>query len=202
MTAALLALPLSGVLDPPAKKRRVLLVDMSPARSDLRAEVMRKRGMDVDCAADMIEARSWWRADLYNLVLIDGDTELGRRDKFCEDMRSATPPQRLAFLVGKPGYLADEPNQIAAASLQGDNEVPSSEDLGTSLLADGLGILPQRWGILEACKQISAVRCMSDARSKAIRQRPAPIRDCEPQRSKRPSVELGALSELQRGELQ
>ena len=34
----------------------------------------------------------------------------GHRDKFCDDIRGATPPQRLAFLVGKPEYLADSPN--------------------------------------------------------------------------------------------
>ena len=199
MTTSLVALPLSGLLANPPKKRRVLLVDMSPARSVLRAEVMRKRGVDVDCAADVMEARSWWRADLYNLVLIDEDTELGRRDKFCEDVRNATPPQRLAFLVGKPGYLADEPNaDVACLPISADAVAP--DDLGATLAADG--VLPQRWGILEACKQISAVRCMSDARSKAIRQRPAPPRDCEPQRTKRRAAELDALSELQRGELQ
>ena len=34
------------------------------AKRELRAEAMRRLGMDVDCACDISEARSWWRADL------------------------------------------------------------------------------------------------------------------------------------------
>src|SRR6201997_1035130 len=106
-TPALAALPLSVNLPVVDRKKKVLLVDASSSKRDLRAEVMRKLGMEVDCAADIPEARSWWRANLYDLVLINQEKGHGHRDKFCEDVRSATPPQRLAFLVGEPGYLAD-----------------------------------------------------------------------------------------------
>ena len=53
------------------KKKRVLLVDCSQAKRELRVEVMRKLGVDVDWAADIAEARSWWRAAMYDLVLIN-----------------------------------------------------------------------------------------------------------------------------------
>ena len=76
---------------------------------DLRVESMRKLGMEVDCAVDISEARFWWRADRYSLVLIDMESGLGHRDRFCDDMRRATPPQQISFLVGKPAYLADAP---------------------------------------------------------------------------------------------
>jgi len=56
---AIAAIPLSVNLPVGDKKKKVLLVDMSSYSRDLRAEVMRKRGMDVDCAADIAEARSW-----------------------------------------------------------------------------------------------------------------------------------------------
>src|ERR1700741_1511211 len=111
-TASLLSAPTPGEV----KKKRVLLLDTSDAKRELRAEVMRKLGMEVDCAADIAEARSWWRAALYDLVLIDMEKGQGYRDKFCDDIRGATPPQRLAFLVGQPRYLADSPN--------GDQEAP------------------------------------------------------------------------------
>ena len=111
-TASLLSAPPPGEV----KKKRVLLLDTSDAKRELRAEVMRKLGMEVDCAADIAEARSWWRAALYDLVLIDMEKGQGYRDKFCDDIRGATPPQRLAFLVGQPRYLADSPN--------GDQEAP------------------------------------------------------------------------------
>src|SRR5438874_11376778 len=101
MTTLMLALPLSNPIRGPVKKKRVLLVDTSTTKRDLRAEVMRKLGMDVDCAADISEARSWWRADLYNLVLVSSADDSGRLDQFCDDVRSTTPPQHVAFLVVK-----------------------------------------------------------------------------------------------------
>src|SRR6476661_10962423 len=110
MNTPLPGLPISLSVPGPFKKKRVLLVDESAKKRDLRAEVMRKLGIDVDCAADILEARSWWRADLYDLVLLNMENGNGNRDKFCEDIRGATPPQRLAFLVGGPAYLADSPN--------------------------------------------------------------------------------------------
>src|SRR5215472_16698956 len=103
------ALPLAAPVSRGDKKRRVLLVDASQAKRELRAEVMRSLGLDVDCAADIAEARSWWRAALYDLVLINMEKGLGHRDRFCE-VRTANPPQRLAFLVGQPEYLADSPH--------------------------------------------------------------------------------------------
>jgi CheY-like chemotaxis protein len=186
VTESILDLRFSQRVPPgPVKKKRVLLVDNTRATRDLRAEVMRKRGIDVDCAADMTEARVWWRADLYDLVLISAATEHGRRDKFCEHVRGATPSQHLAFLVGKPEYLADSPNP--------DDPISASEDHGNALLDDVRDALAthaaenklQKWGILQACQRIAVVRASADARTKAIRQRPAPPRDSEASRTAR-----------------
>ena len=173
MTTTTFTPPLSAPIPGTLKKKRVLLVDTCAAKRDLRAEVMRKLGMDVDCAADISEARSWWRADLYDLVLINVDKGVGHRDKFCEDIRSATPRQQLAFLVGKPEYLA------AVPGVDGELAVPDSHDevligvVKTALSVD-LADLSQRWGIMEASRRISAVRSASSARTKAMRDRPAP----------------------------
>jgi CheY-like chemotaxis protein len=182
-------LPLS--IPVPLKRKRVLLVDDSQAKRDMRAEAMRKLGMDVDCAADIGEARSWWRADLYNLVLIHTENDMGNRDRFCEDVRSATPPQQLAFLVGKPDYLADVP------AANGSLAIPelSESELGAQVSAVA-GVTQQRWGILEACQRISAVRSASDARTRAMRNRPAPPRDPEGPRSKRAAAASQTLNEL------
>ena len=158
---------------------------------------MRKLGVEVDCAADIGEARSWWRADLYNLVLIDVENELGRRDKFCEDMRCAEPPQQVAFLVGKPEYLAGVPNE--PCSRQPESDVFEKETDAQPAAACG-GQL-QRWGILEASRRISLVRSASHARSKAMRERPAPPRDSESRLSSR-ATESGTLDQLLREEKQ
>jgi hypothetical protein len=159
----------------PIKKKRVLLLDTSQTKRDLRADVMRKLGIEVDCAADVIEARCWWRADLYNLVLINVAGETDSRDKFCTDIRSATPPQKIAFFVGGPEFLAAAP--------QGDDALVGEDPLGrqmvSALLAQASENPSQRWGILEACKRISSVRSVSEARSRALRETPRPSRWAE-----------------------
>src|SRR5271165_423600 len=180
MSAPFLGLPLATPLPGKLKNRRVLLLDTSATMRDRRAESMRKLGMEVDCAADVSEARSWWRADLYSLVLINMESGLGHRDRFCDDMRRATPPQQISFLVGKPGYLADVPNADVAPLAQkssGDRSV--SDDIRAALAAVLPGEVSQRWGILEASRRISAVRTLSHARSRATQDQPAPPRDLE-----------------------
>ena len=191
------ALPLSAPIPGAVKKKRVLLVDTSQAKREVRAEVMRKLGVDVDCAADIAEARIWWRAALYDLVLINMKEEHGPRDKFCDDVRSATPPQRLAFLVGQPEYLADSANadnEILAQNVNdvvGDSKIASSADRGDST---------RSWGILEASRRISAVRSASIARTQAMRALPAPPRDSEGRRSK-PAATPTSLDDLLKEEM-
>jgi hypothetical protein len=154
---------------------------------------MRKLGMEVDCAADISEARSWWRADLYSLVLIDMESGLGHRDRFCDDMRRATPPQQISFLVGKPGYLADAPNADRAPMVETSGEQSVSDHVRAALAVVLPGEMSQRWGILEASRRISAVRSLSHARSKATQNQPAPPRDLEGREFKRAAAEFKTL---------
>ncbi len=186
MTTSFLTLPLSSPIPSPLKKKRVLLVDTSSAKRELRAEAMRKLGMDVDCACDISEARSWWRADLYNLVLVNMDDALEHRDKFCDDIRGAKPPQQLAFLVGKPAYLADLPNADHVTSNR--TEADSSPNGSADQPADTPDNLSVRWGIMEASRRISEVRSVSVARTTARRNRPTPPRDLEVRESRRGDV--------------
>ena len=176
-------LPSAARIPGAVKKKRVLLVDTSQAKREMRAEVMRRLGMDVDCAADIADARLWWRAALYDLVLINAEKGHGCRDKFCDDIRSATPPQRLAFLVGKPEYLADSPNADEELTIHNaDGQIVG--DIKVALAADP-GEVTQRRGILEASRRISSVRSTSIARTQAMRGLPHPPRDSEGRPSKR-----------------
>jgi hypothetical protein len=191
------ALPLRPHILGAARKKRVLLVDTSHAKRELRAEVMRKLGMDVDCAADIAEARCWWRAGLYDLVLISMEKGQGDRDQFCDDVRGARPPQRLAFLVGQPEYLADSPNADEEAPVQNaDEQIVGG--LKVAFAADG--DLTRRWGILEAWRRITTVRSASIARTQALRAQPPPPRDSEG-RSSKPTPTATRLDDLLREEM-
>jgi len=153
----------------------------------------------VDCAADIGEARSWWRADLYDLVLMNVEKGMGHRDRFCEDIRGATPPQRLAFLVGQPEYLADVPTENGQLQVQSADEQVLMSDVKHALSVD-LKSPIQRWGILEASRRISAVRSACTARTRAMRDRPVLPRDSEGRPSKRTSASTtldGLLGEMQ-----
>src|SRR5258706_16417238 len=110
MTIPVLALPLSTPERIVAKKKRVLLLDTSQTKRDLRDDVMRKLGIEVDCAADVLEARCWWRDDLDNLVLISVAAEIDSRDTFRTEMRIATLPQRKAFFLGRHYSLTPTPH--------------------------------------------------------------------------------------------
>lgn len=184
MNTPITALPFAVRLPGAEKKKRVLLVDKSTHKRDLRAEVMRKLGIDVDCAADIAEARCWWRADLYDLVLINLEKGLGHRDRFCDDIRGAKPPQRLAFLVGGPEYLATAPNADEPFAVENTDTQATMSDVKAALSVVA-GDLTQRWGILEASRRISAVRSTCSARSRAMRDRPGEPRGLEGRGSKR-----------------
>ncbi|HTW59961.1 MAG TPA: hypothetical protein VMD99_17680 [Terriglobales bacterium] len=198
MNTPLVAL-LSTNVASPLKKNRVLLVDTSSHKRNLRAEVMRKLGIDVDCAADIGEARSWWRVDLYDLVLINMENGQGHRDKFCEEIRSSAPLQRLAFLVGEPEYLANSPGVEEELPAPNRYDQGVSGDIKAALTAD-LGGFTQRWGILEASRRISAVRSACSARTQAMRSQPSPPRDSEGRASKRTPTAT-TLDDLLREEL-
>ena len=177
MNIPVLPLALSAPIPDAVKKKRVLLIDTSHAKRDLRAEVLRKLGIDVDSAADIVEARVWWKPALYDLVLINMEKGRGQRDKFCDDVRSATPSQRLAFLVGQPEYLAESPN--ANEEFVAENRDEEAAIGAKSIVATDPRDTTQRWGILEASRRISAVRSASIARTQAMRALPPPPRDSE-----------------------
>ena len=198
MNTPLPAVPVSATPDI-VKKKRVLLIDTSHTKRDLRAEVLRKLGMDVDSAADIAEARAWWKPALYDLVLINMEKGRGQRDTFCDDLRSAIPSQRLAFLVGQPEYLADSPNPNEELAAENGDE-PAAIGGATGTVPVEPGDRAERWGILEASRRISAVRSASIARSNAMRALPPRPRDSEARPAKSISTPTG-LDDLLKEEL-
>ena len=153
-----------ALLAPFAFKKRVLLVDSFATRRDLRARVMQKLGIEVDCAADISEARSLWRADSYNLVLMNVPNDAASAEEFCCEVKNAKPPQRVAFLVGKPEYLSASQAADGMPIPENDGHGPWAE-MVANLFANSGAPLPNRWGIREASWRIRAARSLNDPRA-------------------------------------
>ncbi|MGC2196917.1 MAG: hypothetical protein WA628_19740 [Terriglobales bacterium] len=147
-------------------KKRILLIDSYPTKRDLRAKILRKLGVEVDCAADISEARSLWQADSYNLVLMDVKRDPHNVEEFCAEMHGAKPPQRMAFLVGKPEYLGKSPGTDTAVPLADTTRNGMWSEMVASLFTNACEFLPRRYGFLEASWRIAATRSLKDPRHK------------------------------------
>ncbi len=148
------------------RKKRILLIDSYATKRDLRAKILRKLGVEVDCASDISEARSLWQADAYNLVLMDVKREPRNVEDFCSEMASAKPPQRMAFLVGKPEYLGKVPG-VADDLYRDPTRHGLWSEMVASLFTSACELLPQRYGFLEASWRIAATRSLKDPRQKS-----------------------------------
>jgi hypothetical protein len=141
---------------------KLLLLDGNTTTRDLRAKVMRRLGLDVDCAADTIQAFLLWRPDFYGLVVVDFREAPWVVQRFCAEIRAASPRQRIAYFVGKPRYLSFSPSHSA--------ETAEQRDYGEwghrvrTLFADACEKLPRRGSLLEAAWRISARRSLNDPR--------------------------------------
>ena len=153
---------MNQVLAPAGSKKRILLVVSDDIRRDLRARVLRKLGADVECAADISEARSLWRADSYNLVLLDVFRDSRNAEEFCAEVKAAKPPQAVAFLVGKPDYVAASPRIDALATTAAVNGHAAWGEVVASLFASACEGLSRRWGFQEAAWRIAAARSVKD----------------------------------------
>jgi hypothetical protein len=145
---------------------KLLLLDGNTTTRDLRARVMRRLGLEVDCAADTIQAFVLWRPDFYGLVLVDLHSAPLVAQRFCDEIRSASPVQRVAYFVGKPLYLDSSPC--------GGPDAAQVHDFGEwghrvrTLLEEACERLPRRGSILEAAWRISAKRSLNDPRAQDI----------------------------------
>ncbi len=100
----------------PNGSERVLLIDWFQPTCDARARVLREHGIDVGTAQNLEEARVFFQAGRYDLVLLD----LHRYPPaealvFCRVIKSIDPSQRIALLVGAPSYITlDWQKELAA----------------------------------------------------------------------------------------
>jgi hypothetical protein len=97
--------PLRGRLVLAGKK--VLLIDSCQATCGVRASVLRSHGVEVHAAEEIVAARSLWQPNIYDLVILDIRRYLPWETlEFYEQIKQASPRERVVFLVGPPAYLS------------------------------------------------------------------------------------------------
>jgi CheY-like chemotaxis protein len=82
------------------------MIDSNQAMQQLRAGVLRSRGVHVHLAKDIIEAELLWVPDFFDLVLLDVRQRSKEAVAFWRTIRREHPRQRMSFLVGPPNYLS------------------------------------------------------------------------------------------------
>jgi hypothetical protein len=91
----------------PFDGRKVLLIDERQATREVRENVLRSHGVEVDAADSLERARVLWTPHRYDFVLLDVRRQFpGETIQFYEQIRDASPRQRFAFLVGPPVYVS------------------------------------------------------------------------------------------------
>ena len=144
-------------------KKKILLVVANLANRNLRASVLRKRGMDVVCTGAVSDARMLWHPSTYDLVLFDIRRDNSGAVELSRDMKAEDPAQRVAFLVGKPGILAAMP----AYDDGFEEDTPTDcEQNVRQLMANACEALPRRGGFLEARWRMALARSVRPEQAK------------------------------------
>jgi CheY-like chemotaxis protein len=97
--------PLRG--QPVLEGKKVLLIDRSQTTRDVRVRVLQSHGVEVHAADNLQAARFLWQPDMYDLILLDVRRHLpGEALEFYEQIRTESPKEHFAFLLGPPVYLS------------------------------------------------------------------------------------------------
>jgi len=96
--------------------KKVLLIDSQQRARDVRASVLRSRGIEVDATDSLQAARSLGRPKLYDLIMQDARGYIsGEAFDFYLEVKHANPRVRVVFLVGAPTFLSlTSPNEAMA----------------------------------------------------------------------------------------
>jgi len=87
--------------------KKVLLIDRCQATCQVRAAVLRSHGVKVHAAEEISAALSLWQPNIYDLVMLDVRRySSGETLEFYEQIKQASPRERVVFLVGPPTYLS------------------------------------------------------------------------------------------------
>jgi DNA-binding NtrC family response regulator len=85
-------------------RKNVLLIDAREVIGEMRATILRDRGVDVDVARHISSARILWNRNRYDLVLFDFREDPTQVKELMQEMKTTRPKQKVAFFVGGPRF--------------------------------------------------------------------------------------------------
>jgi hypothetical protein len=156
-------------------RRAVLLVDVHTAKRLLRTAILTRLGMQASSAGTEEGLRLSHR-HAYNLVLVGLQHDPAAALALGAQIRAGRPGQRVAYLVGKPVFLADAPDFEGERAGTAPAAPAATDEFYEQLLARACQSSRQRTGILEAAWQIASLRSLRDPRPPAQRASPLPER--------------------------
>ena len=123
-------MPRHSPISLPIGTKNVLVIDSNQAMQELRAGVLRSRGVHVHMAKSVIEAELLWVPDFFDLVLLDVRQRSKEAVAFWRTIRREHPRQRVCFLGGPPAYLSP----TCADEVIARDKVPEDRVQGLTLL--------------------------------------------------------------------
>ncbi len=139
-------------------KKCVLLMDTNPERRTLRKKIMALHGVQMIGASDLEEAALVWHPDRYDMVLIDIRRDHHGALALRDEIKRDSPDQIVAFLVGRPNFVALQPSQ--GSYVPEEHAMEWGESLRTAV-RESCESLPQRNGFVEASWRIAATKARS-----------------------------------------
>ena len=136
-------------------KKCVLLMDTNAERRALRKKIMALHGVEMIGASDLEEAGLVWHPDRYDMVLIDFRRDYRGDLAFRDEIKKDSPDQIVAFLVGRPDFVALQP--APGSYVPEAHGMEWGESLRTAV-RESCELLPQRNGFVEASWRIAAAK--------------------------------------------
>ena len=90
----------------PMGTKNVLIIDGNEAMQQLRARLLRSRGVHVHTAKSVAEAELLWAPNFFDLILLEVRQRSKEAVAFWRTIRRQHSGQRMRFLVGPPTYLS------------------------------------------------------------------------------------------------
>lgn len=156
-----------------SNKISVLLMDMNSERRALRTKILTLRGAEVVGATDLLEAASVWHRDRYDLILIDIRMDHGACIAWRDEIKKEDPRQVVAFLVGKPDFIALDP--CVGSYIPEEHGMQWGDSLRVAI-RKGCVSLPQRNGLVEARWRIATTKKLNGSPTRT----PQPPSSVEP----------------------